>query len=605
MKKKGKLKKVILVFFIILVLILSIIFFLRNKIATYAIESQGSEALETLVEIENLYISPNKLLIRWDNFIIANKNEEMKNLVETGKCEIEFKFLPLLSKKVLLNNVVVENLQFGTDRKTSGKYIPKNPKVKNDDDISLDLIKKKIAEEKKSIPIFNPEMLKSNISLDNITKTLNLTSIDEFNRIEKLVNEKENYWKENFKTKNYTAKFNDLNKRFSTLEKSDKKSAEFITGSVKLYDDYKSFIKEIDNEKKLIENDIKLLKESSIEVKNLIKSDYNKIETLIKSPDAALQNIALMLLGEKFTDYSLLLVEQLDEIRKLSSEPKEIKEKKNIIFNENDYKTYPDFWAKNIAITTTILNLYSFSGNIKNISSDQEIIKQPIEILLSSLKKDSFNINFNGLIDYTGENFVEKFSLDGKNITLKDLGLNNLDFLPLEVLETNLKFNTKLDSVNSNFNFITNASFDNLKLKMKDKSKFNPHVYDVVNNITKTTKLVNLDLSVVNKDNKFNMDINSNLNKIIQTELKAKLTEEVNLQKEKLKTELSKKLAPTEAKIENSLGSTSSLFENFNKISTDSNVYMEKLNGYIKDNEKKLEGELEKNLDKLKDKIKF
>ncbi|NLK63369.1 MAG: TIGR03545 family protein [Fusobacteria bacterium] len=605
MKKKGKLKKVILVFFIILVLILSIIFFLRNKIATYAIESQGSEALETLVEIENLYISPNKLLIKWDNFIIANKNEEMKNLVETGKCEIEFKFLPLLSKKVLLNNVVVENLQFGTDRKTSGKYIPKNPKVKNDDDISLDLIKKKIAEEKKSIPIFNPEMLKSNISLDNITKTLNLTSIDEFNRIEKLVNEKENYWKENFKTKNYTAKFNDLNKRFSTLEKSDKKSAEFITGSVKLYDDYKSFIKEIDNEKKLIENDIKLLKESSIEVKNLIKSDYNKIETLIKSPDAALQNIALMLLGEKFTDYSLLLVEQLDEIRKLSSEPKEIKEKKNIIFNENDYKTYPDFWAKNIAITTTILNLYSFSGNIKNISSDQEIIKQPIEILLSSLKKDSFNINFNGLIDYTGENFVEKFSLDGKNITLKDLGLNNLDFLPLEVLETNLKFNTKLDSVNSNFNFITNASFDNLKLKMKDKSKFNPHVYDVVNNITKTTKLVNLDLSVVNKDNKFNMDINSNLNKIIQTELKAKLTEEVNLQKEKLKTELSKKLAPTEAKIENSLGSTSSLFENFNKISTDSNVYMEKLNGYIKDNEKKLEGELEKNLDKLKDKIKF
>lgn len=603
MKILKKIFKFLGIIILILIIILTIIFFLRNKIAAYAIETQGSEALETKVEVENLYISPNKLIIKWDNFVIADKKEDMKNMIETGKCEIEFKFWPLLAKKIILNNMEIENLRYGTSRTTSGKYISKKPKTE-DNSINFDSIKQQINEEKKNIPVFNPEILKSNLSVENIVKTLDLKSPEKFEQSKKQVLEKYSYWKDTFPTKNYEKRFNDLNKRFETLNKKTKSDAELIADAIKLYDDYKVFIKEIDSDKKLIESDIKLIKDIKNEMEITLKSDYDKIETMIKSPETALQNIALLLLGEKFTAYSYILIEKIEEIRKISKENEKQAKKdinENIVLIEDDFSTYPDLWIKNIKINTTIQNNYTFSGNIINLSSDQKRIKKPIEIILNSSKQDSFNISINGLIDYTGKDSIEKFNVNAKNIKLKELPVNNFDFIPVKILESSLYFDSNFNSKNKNIDFVSKAYLDKIKFEMKEKNKFNPHVYDVVNNITKRTNKIDFNLLMQNKDNKLNMKVDSNLNKIIESELKNKLNAEVNQQKAKIKSDLTSKLKPIENELDNILNNLSPVLTNVLSYDKSSNENMNKTEGFKNEYEKKLE----KKVDKIIDKIKF
>ena len=110
---------------IIFLAVLAGIFILLTIIFTDAwlehqLESLGTSAVGAKVEIDGFDFSFSGLHIKWERLQVTNPKKTMKNIVETGHCEFNMEFWPLLSKKVIIENVQVSDLQSDTDRETDG-----------------------------------------------------------------------------------------------------------------------------------------------------------------------------------------------------------------------------------------------------------------------------------------------------------------------------------------------------------------------------------------------------------------------------------------------------------------------------------------------------
>ena len=88
---------IFLVIMIAIVIIFSLLF--ADTLVEREFESLATMANGAKVEIDNLEISFSELFLRWDRLQITNPQQTMKNRIETGKCELDLEFLPLLSKR--------------------------------------------------------------------------------------------------------------------------------------------------------------------------------------------------------------------------------------------------------------------------------------------------------------------------------------------------------------------------------------------------------------------------------------------------------------------------------------------------------------------------
>src|SRR3989339_339107 len=138
------------------------VFFMDSIIKNIFISS-GEAIFGAKVEIRKLktgIISPS---IDIQGLQIADKGNFFKNAIEVDSIRFGMKFLPLLSKKVIIDDMSIENIRFGTERKTSGelppkkiKKIEKKQKAEKKDGITsklFDSLKAKMDQEASSMPI--------------------------------------------------------------------------------------------------------------------------------------------------------------------------------------------------------------------------------------------------------------------------------------------------------------------------------------------------------------------------------------------------------------------------------------------------------------------
>ena len=109
MKKmfKGCLTTIIVILLILIILIAALIIF-RVPIAAYLIENFGSRIAGAKVEVDGVYLKPFQLHITWERLQFTDKNDTWKNLFETGKCDFELAFRPLLAGKVLIDKMQID-----------------------------------------------------------------------------------------------------------------------------------------------------------------------------------------------------------------------------------------------------------------------------------------------------------------------------------------------------------------------------------------------------------------------------------------------------------------------------------------------------------------
>ncbi len=121
--------KVFIPVFLIVVGIWAFAFFRLDLLVKGSIESAVSAATGTKTDISHLRISFIDSSLKIRRLEIASKENPMKNAVELNEIILDFQFLPLLEKRLVVDRFAVTGIQWGTARKTSGE-LPPEPKSK-------------------------------------------------------------------------------------------------------------------------------------------------------------------------------------------------------------------------------------------------------------------------------------------------------------------------------------------------------------------------------------------------------------------------------------------------------------------------------------------
>lgn len=378
-------KKIIMYLLAVIILIVVGVYAARNIIVKNILEKKLTEINKGKVDIGKVEFSPfNKRIVVRDIEATSQRNS-MKNFVTVKEFNADYDIY-ISDKKVLISEAHIINVDFLTDRKTDGAI---GIKEKTPLDASQVLVPD---DEEKNKEVLVTEI--ENSYLDNMKiNDLNLENIlkSEYERNNKLLEEKRNYWetriKEIEKGKEFKSIREDLKKVTSLKNPLDifkmDREVKNIIDSAKVLND------QLKDEKEQIRLDLEDMKNSpelKFSVEKSVEAFVQNGEIAIKDLDS-LVNIYLNEVYEK--KIYEIVVKYRDVL-------KEIELRKNEDMGQTDKW---EVYVEKIDLTSTLYG-FALNGELNNISSRLSRNEDNVTFFLNGDKKDShgkmdgyFNVN--------------------------------------------------------------------------------------------------------------------------------------------------------------------------------------------------------------------
>lgn len=378
-------KKIIMYLLAVIILIVVGVYAVRNIIVKNILEKKLTEINKGKVDIGKVEFSPfNKRIVVRDIEATSQRNS-MKNFVTVKEFNADYDIY-ISDKKVLISEAHIINVDFLTERQTDGAI---GIKEKTPLDASQVLVPD---DEEKNKEVLVTEI--ENSYLDNMKiNDLNLENIlkSEYERNNKLLEEKRNYWETRIKEI-------EKGKEFKSIREDLKK----VTSLKNPLDIFK-----MDREVKNIIDSAKVLNEQLKDEKEQIRLDLEDMKnspelkfSVEKSVEAFVQNgeIAIKDLDSLVNIYLNEVYEKkiYEIVVKYRDVLKEIELRKNEDMGQTDKW---EVYVEKIDLTSTLYG-FALNGELNNISSRLSRNEDNVTFFLNGDKKDShgkmdgyFNVN--------------------------------------------------------------------------------------------------------------------------------------------------------------------------------------------------------------------
>ncbi|MDP8202197.1 MAG: TIGR03545 family protein [Candidatus Tenebribacter burtonii] len=553
LRKKGLGSLVIIA---IVIVVLSIIF--SDLWLEKRLEKIGSSIVGAKVEFDNLDLSLIGMHLKWKRLQITDPNQTMKNMIETGKCELDLEFLPLLSKKVIIENIELSDLRTGTQRESDG-YFKKEKLLRKDNFVSKTM--EHLENEIKGAPAFNLEDYSQKVNVDSVLAILNLQSPERIDSLKEDLNKKYNDWQTRLAGLEIEKDAKKLEAEIETLDVKQVKTVESMQNALQSLDTIKKSVNTLSNSvtgtKQELTSDLSLMKNSLSDVDNWIKADYTRGLSLAKLPDFNTQNIAKLIFGKKIVNQVNTYLNYVSTARHYagkfkSDEPK--KERTPRLKGQDIYfytkNARPDFWIKQIKLSGQTPDKLILAGDIHHIVSDQHIIGETTDFNVGGSTKAGLSLSANGELNYLHEEPQETFTLQYSNFSLKNVKLSDSELFPQKInngfgdMEANL--NLIGDKIAGKIGFAgKNLTFD-LEETGKAKTKFEEIIQDVIQN----TNEIRFTAEIKGERDNLNFSLKSNLDELLVKNLKASLGKELEQAKQRIRGKVDEEVNKKRSELE-------------------------------------------------------
>ena len=604
MRWKGIIFLAVLTAIIVIIGILFSNIWLEKKI-----EESGSAINGARVDIDDLEFSLTELFIRWNRLQITDTRNTMKNKIETGKCEFDLEFLPLLSKKLSIESFTITDIRTNTDRAEDGA-IDADEKFRVPSFIqeTTDYLEKEVSS------VVSPQLssLKKKANVDSIIKILDLQSITKITNLKNDIETKYTSWE---KTISELDVENDLKKVESQIKSID-------VNNIKTADQYYAAVKKVDNIyqtikstsdsltgiEKNLRTDLTDIKNRTLQVDDWVKEDYTHALSLAKIPYINAENISKMIFGERIVNQISTYLDYIATARKYSSgsdsekpekeSPPRLRGQDIYFYNKN---ARPDFWIHKLNLSGYTENNIQLSGLINNIVSDQRQIGKATDIAIEGKNDQGVRLVLTGNLDYLSEESLETVNLQYSGFSLADYQISKSKLLPNKIengtgiIESD--FALKGNQIDGKISFIGNK----LKFNMAGTNSQLNEIEKIIQSVIKSISTVDVSAKVEGTSDNLHFSINSNLDNILMNKIGTIVNERFEKAKKDITQRVDKEIGKYRSELNNLITDKEKLLQ------TEMNKYeqmLEKEKSRADVKKKEIEDIYEKEKSKIEDKVK-
>lgn len=444
MKKWFRWQGIIIFVFVIAVIFLTW-YILADFLLKQTIEKYGSRAVGAKVEVAKADFHLFPLGITLDGLQITNPERPMFNAVETGTIDFSLDGGNLLRRKIIIDNMAVENVRINTPRKTSGAQSPVTQET-----ASLD----------KYPGSSNSASLMPSFQLPDVKDILAREKLDSLEQIKNLrmeIEAAEASWKKRLSNAPDQRTFEQYQARVKKIQKN----AKGITGVLTATKDLNRLKKDITNDLdklKAIQDDFrsdqKAFKAKLAQVKSAPQKDIDRILNTYTLSADGLGNMSKLLFGEKIGTSIQKGLYWYGRIKPYlektgsgasSTDMEKHERGKGINVRFKEEKPLPDFLVKQILVSL-IIPAGELEGEIRHVTPEQDILGKPLEFSFAGeTLKGLQSILIKGNLDHIDPlNAKDEITASLTQYRIQNLQLSASDTMPVTLKKGLADLNSRI-----------------------------------------------------------------------------------------------------------------------------------------------------------------
>ncbi len=616
MRKKGI---IILVFIIVIFAVIA--FFVRDRYIEKVLEKTCQAIAGAKVEIDNFHFSLFKMECSWDRLQVANKNNSWYNVLETGKASLDIEARPLFWKRIIIKEMILENLYSGTRRETDGSLPKKIEPLAEEKPGMVSKATAAIDKQLRELPVFDLSGLSKELKVDSLIDVNNLATVQGYDKLRTLADSSFNYWQTQLKPQDYLTRVQKVEENIKSLNLDKIKDVAALTTALKKLDDIqkevKSLRKEVEGKYNNLSQTFTDLQTRLEAVQSDLKNDIERAKQLARLKDLDVKDVSLLLFGtpiiksyEQILGYVELGRKYLPTAKKVVGSKKIQKPPRfkgqNIQFPFH-YR-YPRFLLRKAKFSAATAagdtsRAYFVEGNLSGLTNQPVVYGKPMRFNIGLMKVSGNQYEVSGSLDHTTEVAHDSVWVSAKNFAIGEVKLKKSKYFPhaVEAKKGNivlagffigdgidLKLNLDVEPVNFLFE---QAAGDRISRIVRD----------VLAGLTQLT----LNAQLLGDASDYKLHMNSNVDQVLAKQVKKALQE--NLQEAQqwvenyVRSEVDKRRKEVEAIIDKN---RQKLFTEMDKSKHKVQEKVDELEKCKKEVHERIEKEKNKVKDKAKDTLK-
>jgi len=539
---------------IVLGIVIALMLIFTDTWLEHRIEHAGDSIVGAKVELDGFDFSLIGLHIKWEKLQVTNPDHTMRNMVETGFTEFNMETWPLLSGRVIIDNIEMSDFRTNTKREKDGALPKSYQKRMERHGGIIDKTIARLSDQVSTHISMDISDVTEQLNVDSLMNLLDIKSVEKIDSLQSRLKAKYNHWESRLTDLNYQDDIQEIKQNLESLNTDQLETVDGIRNAIETVtqtrDSIKQIADEIQNTKKDLESDLKQARDTLKRVDDWIASDYQRAKSLAQLPDISAQNISRFLFGDKvvnqFNQYAGYMATAREYLTKFKRDNTPAKKSPPRMEGQDiHYATEnprPKFWIKRISLSGETGGELPLSGEVHNIVSDQKTIGQPTKFQVASQPESGTRFSLDGVLNYMGDSPEESFDLNYSNFSLKNSHLSNSPLFPSEIdagkgsIEATLNIGGEL--LKSTIDFQAHQLQYSLN-KLESNSRLASMLQSVLSGINS----LNLTTQINSDSSNLNFSLNSNLDDVLQQNLKSTLVNKIEHAQEEIRSRIEAKVS--------------------------------------------------------------
>ena len=545
--------------FVVLIILVVLWVFVVDMLVENMIETKGTEIIGAKVELDHadLTLFPSGLTLT--RLQATNPEKPMTNAVEINRIAMSLDIIALLWRKVIVEEMAVEGVRFGTERQQSGAVLGLSPSDPPDKEFSMKL---------------------PALEVPDVQKILERENLETVKLIEALkadLQRERELWKTRLKELPGKAQFKNYKQRVKQIKKASKEGIRGILGGVEdiqtLQKEIKKDVAEVKGAQKEFKEKLALLKTRLTQIKTAPKRDVEQLKKKYNLSLQGLSNLSQALFGAKISSWvrqGTMWYERLtpyleqgqDEV---GDEPRSSSSEEGV-----------DFLIR-LANVSILLEAGQFSGTIHNITQAQATFGQPLTFTFrGETLKGIDAIRLNGSLDHRQPNqSSDRFEFQANGFQLQNITLSKNNQWPVSLASgmADMSLNAQLQG--RSFNAKGSGILTNLDIATGSQENSNSLTRSLTQAVSKISSL-KVNAAVTGTIDDYDIELRSDFDDILR-EAAGEMINEVSTRfSQKLHVAITAKTAEPIKSLRENLGT-------FGAVGGDLADRLSQSNGLLKD----------------------